>query len=514
MNYSRFLYYQTFVTSIINKCSINNRLTIQNKNKLLTLLVNATDEIDYQIQKVYSNQRGGYWPITDGDELFISFMQKIKLAIADLQKNTSIAPKRLQIFRNILSESLINADAVSNHKIKVVFLLQETVGWPSFESVYEAFSTDPRCEAHLIYVPFEHVNNDKTRDWFLEYKNLDLLIIHCKQYQLSKESPDIAFFIKPYDCIPMQFYIDNVEKIIQRNVYIPYFVNWMAFDNIKYLIDYHFRLPLQYKAWKIFDAPSYIKEYHEHYGYHNGDNVEIIGHPRFDIIHKLGELQESIPAYWKEKIKNRKVFLWNTHVVMATVKDDEKDWSTYRLFGEKILKKFAMEIDAVLLWRPHPSFFTGLINNGDMSIVEMNKLLSEVELSDNIILDKTSDYRISFVISDALISDASSFLVEYLVTGKPICYTYPKSTYSIVNDHLLPAYYNGSTWEEINSFINMVKNDIHNNLNTNGVLSANGLNSTKIIGQEIKDICINDMISEEVSKSQNCFCDDEDKKTT
>lgn len=504
MNYSRYLFFNTFIKEILEYISTyDGKLSSRDQKRMRSFLSNLVVEVKFQIERITSKQKGGYWPVTNSDKIILEYLSDLIYSTIPLLSKQKVNKQDLHVLTTCFLEYLKSAETENSPKVKIVFLAQETVGWPSFESVYEAFAADPVCETQIIYVPFEHINNNKSIDWFLEYKKKGLPIIHCDQYDLSTESPDMVFFMKPYDGIPMNFYIDAVNKVVERSIYIPCFVNWMAFKNIHYLINYHYRLPLQYKAWKIFDSPPYIKEYHKTLGYRNGSNVEVVGHPRFDFIHKKEEIEKEIPTNWRDVIKNKKVFLWNTHVCMGKGESNENDWSTFEEFGQQILHKFKNDQTSVLLWRPHPSFFIGLLNNKIFSKIELENFLKEISIFKNIIIDNTSDYRIAFSAADAMISDASSLLVEFLQMNKPILYTYKESTCSIVNERLLPAFYKGGNFDMIDRFIEMVKKGEDNEYESRTeVIQSIDISSDRNIGEVIKEKCVNDMIFEETDKAK------------
>ncbi len=460
-------------------------------------------EIHFQIQKIYSEQEGGFWPVTTGDMIFIEYLNNTLAAIEEALRNTSVGQKEWRMLIIRLEQILSSADTEHNSKVKAVFLVQEAFTWPSFESVYEAFAADPACDAQLVYLPFEHVNSDKNRDWFAEYEDKGLPMIRYQDYDLSVESPDLVFFVKPYDSIPKQFYIDEVHRIVRRSIYIPYFVNWMAIQNIDFLIDYHFRLPLHSKAWKIFDAPNYVRDFHVRYGSRNGDNAEMIGHPRFDSIRKMTLIKGAIPSSWGKKITGKIVFMWNTHSPMSGAGKENNDWATFELFGQNILSYFRLHKDATLLWRPHPMFFGAIINNGIMTAKEIEELKNEIEISDNIILDTLADYRYSMSVANAMISDASSLLLEFLLTNRPILYTCRENTYFLVNKALLSAYYKATTWTEIDEFIKMVmegRDDIK--AERMKVTKDELVNLGKNIGEIVKESCKRDLKIEEMASAK------------
>jgi CDP-glycerol glycerophosphotransferase (TagB/SpsB family) len=269
----------------------------------------------------------------------------------------------------------------------------------------------------------------------------------------------------------------------------------MALKNIDFLIGYHFQLPLHEKAWKIFDSPNFILRSHNEYGRRKGENVELIGHPRFDVIRKLEKRKAEIPVGWKEKIAGKLVVMWNTHSYIAT-----ENWSTFGAFGRQVLDYFKSTQQLVLLWRPHPHFFNSLVNGGIMTEAQVDELMAQVRDTENMILDQTSDYISAFSVADALISDASSILVEFLLTSKPSLYTYNESNYSIVHEDLQPAFYQASTWEEVEKFLQMVVDKIDNKLGERMNVVENFMpNVGRDVGELIMDKCIQDLMAEEIS---------------
>jgi CDP-glycerol glycerophosphotransferase (TagB/SpsB family) len=56
-------------------------------------------------------------------------------------------------------------------------------------------------------------------------------------------------------------------------------------------------------------------------------------------------------------------------------------------------------------------------------------------------LDETGDYIDTFIASDVLVSDISSMLLEYFVTGKPIIYTHRVDTFNELGRKLSEGFY-------------------------------------------------------------------------
>jgi CDP-glycerol glycerophosphotransferase (TagB/SpsB family) len=75
-----------------------------------------------------------------------------------------------------------------------------------------------------------------------------------------------------------------------------------------------------------------------------------------------------------------------------------------------------------LIIRPHPLFFGTLEARKIWDSQQIERFLRECQNAPNILIDRRPSYLPVFAASSALISDASSFLLEYAATGKPVLY--------------------------------------------------------------------------------------------
>ena len=191
--------------------------------------------------------------------------------------------------------------------------------------------------------------------------------------------------------------------------------------------------------------------------------------------------------------------MWNTHSYIAT-----ENWSTFLNFGRQMLEYFHNNQQLVLLWRPHPHFFNSLVNGSVMDTEHVDELIDLVKNSDNMILDQTSDYLSAFSVADALISDASSILVEFLLTRKPILYTHNESNHSIVHENLLPAFYQASTWIQVENFLRMLVDGKDNKLDERVKVVENLMpNVGRNVGKLIMEKCIKDLVAEEIKSGKS-----------
>ena len=340
----------------------------------------------------------------------------------------------------------IDRDVFKQKKYKMVFLLQEYSVFPASEYLYRTAAADPRFEVQAVYVPFVH-NNQVGEDHNLEtYRDEGIPVLNYDEYDLAAENPDIAIFTKPYNNIPKQYYISEVEKLVKYTIYIPY-----GLELNQRLIRYGFYDYCQYTVWRHLAYGFIVKEYGKQYGYRNGENIVVWGHPRVDNY-----LKENRPApnpVWQEKIKGRKVILWCPH---HTIVPGPECVSTWVENHETVFSIFEKHRDLVLLWRPHPLLFGALVNNNYMSQRELDAFLEKKRTQENIILDQTSDYRIAFSMSDALITDGTTFSIEYLLTGKPLLITTDSLDQFYEPEAMEDALYIGRTHEDIQSFVESI----------------------------------------------------------
>ncbi len=478
MNFSRFIYFKELSEELLK---LDKRIL---KGKAPEII----KELDFQAERIFRRQKGGFWDITDGDKVFIGFLKELARS---LQSGNPC---------NSVEELLRKAESLREERLKIVFLAQESVCWPSLESFYHSCVKDERFNTDLVYVPFEHANSNSDVDYFKAYtEELKLPIIRHNEYSVSEESPDLAVFVKPYDCIPIQYHIDAIHKVVERSVYIRY-----GFEIADYNVDLHFKLPLEHKAWRFIAYGKLVKELAAKHGYRNGENVAVWGHPRADMYRDLPEKKKTLPKELTEKIKNRKTVLWNTqHTIMPGF-----GAGTYFQWKDEIFKYFKDNQDMFLLWRPHPLMFGAIVNNGFMTREELDAFVRELSAEDNILVDQSTDYRNAFYASDAIVTDGTAFFLEYLYTGNPLLYTPKKGGGSIYNaEEIMKGLYVAREPNDVKNFLDMVREGRDPMKDERDKLKNELLYvpENKSVGQNIVDNIAKELTEEEKRKATSFF---------
>lgn len=337
-------------------------------------------------------------------------------------------------------------------RLKVRFFIQSPELWPSLETVWQAFQQDERINVLIVTLPFLHDSaNLKDADSFLAEKHISYK--SNDEYNMLLDRPDLVFFQNPYDSTRPEKYSSVVLSNYNiKFAYVPYGLEVGGGDEN---IQWQYNQDVQKKAWRIFARSERHEKMFQRYCASKGSNVVVTGHPKLDLLHI--NIDEKIHLKFNNKIEGRRVVLWNCHF---TVGDPPVLWSTYQLYSEYIFNYFSQNQHLALILRPHPLFFSRMRNEGIFSEKQEREFRENIDNCTNVVLDENSDYHTSFHLSDALMTDAGSFLMEYLPTKKPILYL-ENSDGPGLNEEgsIVKAYYTGRNLADINGFLELIANE-------------------------------------------------------
>lgn len=376
--------------------------------------------------------------------------KKIEHEILNIIERNRINTSYYESLNIGLDEKFINDNHQEDakNKIKVDFFIQFPQGWTSLETVWRAFREDDKFITRIVQVPFIHRNRDNLKDEitnFLISNGIPFLPWYL--YDINIEKPDIVFYQNPYDSSrPYEF--STKEVIKKANIaYVPYSLEIAGGVNTKMQFD----LFLQNNVWLVFARSRRHKDMFKKYSSNKGRNVKVVGHPKIDCIYNLSSFD--IDENMIKVTGGRKTLFWNPHF---GVKGDIS-WSTFNKWKDIMLDIFEKRKDIFLIIRPHPLLLESIEIENEEDIPGIVQWKNRIKKMNNVYFDTNFDYRHSFAISDALISDASSFLLEYLPTYKPIMYL-PNYEGPGLNDDgdIVDSYYIGNEREDIEKFVDMV----------------------------------------------------------
>lgn len=429
---------------------MNNRnyLNFTNSKQLKKAFKLSKEELNKLIENEEDKQNNinefSSWKATKSQTHYLILLKELSKI-----KYNKLRKIKILMFKNFIKK-------ISNKKIKVLLVCHEFQTFPSFMSVYNKMKNEysKYFDCELVYVPFYHQNKSFNQIDIKEYyKNDYKEVISHDKYKLNISSPDVCIYLKPYDIIPKQFYINEIKQHINTIIYIPY---GMEIGSAEESIRYQFQLDLHDCANACI---SYCKWHYERaclYSKQKGKNYLPIGHPRMDLIN-LDLTENKDYTKIKKLAKNRYIFMFNSHF---TISNDD-NWGTFLIYGIDILKYFSKHKELFLIYRPHP-FLDDNINkiwkdNKD-KLNEYKKLLNDNK--DNIYYDTSSNYLVAMHLCNALISDANSFVPEILCYNKPVIYTKKHDTTGFDNKELEKLLYICDNSKQIFNYVEKLSKGI------------------------------------------------------
>jgi len=295
----------------------------------------------------------------------------------------------------------MNADRPAARMRKVAFVCDEPYQWSCLSSVHAAFTNHTQWEVALLTTSLG------VHDWL------------CGQSPQRPQNPDyhhveqairnseVVFTSHPHTLEPFV-----VDEDTCKIAYIPYGMTISAAD---YSRRQQHDLWIHNRAWRVFVGSHYHKLLYERYCSRGSRHVVALGNPKWDLLAE----EQNTPGY------NR--FLWNIHYTANASRG--KKWSTWKDYGSGILDYFGARPELQLIVRPHPGFFRNLQSRSDAEI-----LWKAIRRFPNIILDESPTAIDAMSACAALLTDGSSLIYDFAITGKPILYLRTSSC-EMLHDH-------------------------------------------------------------------------------
>lgn len=346
------------------------------------------------------------------------FYDGLILATEQMQKVTRPQEDVLILCKELLQHLIIKTDNERHFKKEIVFLPYKVSMWDSLESIWMAASADKKnCNAYVMPIPYCDRNPDGTpAKWHYERELMPSYVptIDCQRVDLEAWHPDVIFIHNPYDnqnyvtSIDGRFFADKLRQYTDLLVYSPYYVtsggmgegqgNCPIFRYVDYII-------VQSKGLcRFFDASVPMKK------------LVPLGSPKLDRVIRLCKNPPDPPEEWKEKLRGKKVYFYNTSLNGLL-----SDTNAFLNKMQYVFRCFAGRKDACLIWRPHPLMEATLnsMRKGDAPCYEHFK---EMFIDEGIgIYDDTPDIENTIALSDVYVGDSgTSVTMLFAISGKPL----------------------------------------------------------------------------------------------
>ncbi len=302
-------------------------------------------------------------------------------------------------------------------KKEIVFFPYKAAMWDSLESVYLAAKEDPDCDVYCVPIPYFTLNSDHSFGQMHyeggEYPQ-NIEITDWNSYHFEERKPDVIYIHNPYDdwnlvtSVHPRYYSANLKKYTDTLVYIPYYSTSGGMNEAQKLCSAYL-----YADYIVIQAPKFREYFDESIP---DKKFLPFGSPKFDRIIKKCQNPPDPPAEWAEKMKEKRVYFYNTSISGMLANTQNFLSKMYYVF-----QCFEGREDVCLLWRPHP-LLESTFDSMRPQYRSIYDALKRMFLDNGLgILDTSSDMADAIALSDAYIGDAGTSVTSLFgIVGKPL----------------------------------------------------------------------------------------------
>lgn len=334
----------------------------------------------------------------------------------------------------------------NKEEIKVLFICQMPQLWDKLSGIYEAMLESEIFSPYILAVP-ENVY-DRSSNVCYEYfsKKYDHVIDSIENgnwHNISKGVYDYIFYQRPYDSkLPKNYRSSQLMKK-GKICYLAYGY-LLSKTNEELCMDKAFFR----NVYLYFAENEYVKTYNQkRFPKTHSEEVRKTVYTGYPALMGM-QVEHSNVSNIKDK-KNEKTVIWTPR------------WTTNKKVGnsnffkykENMLHFFIGRENTKLIFRPHPLMFDNFIKTGEMRRDEVEKLKNIFYTTSNLKLDMEANYFKEFWESDLLITDISSIIIEYLITGKPIIYCETDIEPNDFMNEILSVCYRVQDWNELRNIM-------------------------------------------------------------
>lgn len=404
-------------------------MRLNRKNQILELFATIEEGIEYagynggdKAVRMLQECVDGFLFLTDflGEEHELrDHIQKIMDAVHLLLRGDmedSLFQYYIEPIKKLMQDFRVKLLHEVKTEVEVAFMPYKISMWDSLESIYREAEKDPDCTCYVVPIPyFEKDSTGQVIKQHYEGNDFpsDINLTPYDAYDFENRRPDIIYIHNPFDqhntltMVHPRFFSSNLEQYTDMLVYVPYYV---AGSTETTKMSY---LPAYRNISKIIVQSSTLRD-----GYLAGGvearKVVDLGSPKLDAMLKAIEDHGEAPVEWRETIQNKKVFLFNTGIA------DLLSIDTWFEQTETILNYFMGHDEHALIWRPHPLTENTIKAMRPHLLGAFEMMGERLKQSTNVIVDQSSDIYPAVAVSDAMISDYSSVMMQYIMTEKPV----------------------------------------------------------------------------------------------
>lgn len=363
------------------------------------------------------------------------------------------AIKRLQKLKNI---------HIANRKIRVLFIVIDSNTWNKIKSLYIAMKLCDQIALSLVCCPDPHEKDTaKTYNYFVAegYDCIDARIGRGswdaisgkgKWFDIKQLQPDYIFYTEPYNSYLPKKYRSNVTSSYAKVCIVPYGMTttkeFLAIRPRNFYCDVYLCYTNN-EDEKNYNIEQFAKPHQCQLQY-----TKYLGFLAFSDFVAQSKLKSEAWNFSQNKMR----FIWTPR---WTLNEDLGGSNFFRY--KNILFDYAQKNQNIdFLFRPHPMALDNFLKTGKMTQEEVDQFMVRCENEKNLRLDTRSEYTKTFWQSSVLVTDISSIIVEYFITGKPIVFCKSlntKQTYLAFFAKILDACYVVNNEKELVTVLDYLK---------------------------------------------------------
>lgn len=342
-------------------------------------------------------------------------------------------------------------------KIRILFIASYPIIWAQYGArLYEGFASHPQFSPLVLFAPAFFMGCRPNNLGFADSLR-ELLIsggtpfVPGRSYDLRRHRPHVVMIPQPYPSqLPQNFDLETLAAVGARPAYLPYGVSLMSSTLAR---DTEVHQPLIIGAWRVFLRSKMQQDYFGRYCPSGNAHTVVTGHPKYDAYADPPPPRRDI----LDKAAGRRIVLLNLgHVISSG--PNVRQYSMCDLLGPAIMENVAKRDDLLVVLRLHALAGSVLMKSLGPGVDSFSQWKNEIQACPYLFLDESSDMMPTFMTADALISDISSLLLEFMPTGKPILYLVPPNPAPLLKSlaSFEAGLYKAHNWSEVDAFLNML----------------------------------------------------------
>ncbi|GHV43963.1 hypothetical protein AGMMS49546_27080 [Spirochaetia bacterium] len=387
---------------------------------------------------------------------------KILKIIRSLDSETVVDIENIKININQQKNELIKIKKknkiLNKEKINVVFVCHEPQSWGSLKTVFETCYNDSDFNVTIVQIPVKRLvkgrkeSFEKYEDVGAEYffKGFPCTIINGfdhktnKWFDLRELEPDYLFFHIPYNSIRPPQYHSRIISGYTTLCFVHYAIGFSDVFKDTCPADFFNSIDI------LFCESEYNKKLYIELDVLKPDvKLFLTGFPRFDNLNQYKNAESSIWKFCSNEKKFRIIWTPRWSITEGT--------SHFIEFKDKILDFADKHSEMEFIFRPHPYAFYDLTQRGIMRNKDIELYKNEYFKRENAHIDSEKEYLKQFYSSDVLITDISTIIAEYFLTGKPIIYCHKKDCFNEFSRRLSEGFYWAHSWNEVVNYLHMLQ---------------------------------------------------------